>query len=804
MGQTLRRLAAVIIGVSLFSAGALSAQEALDSLLQDSMSQVILSEEVATSIPSDFAELNLQISRSYWPRLNEANSFITDPKVKKWHRKLRDLSLSTQYALERNEFSISIESLIPQWEKSINDLTEYADLLKSQSDGLVEFKKEIATERAKWKRNKESSVSVYPPEIVSYMDRAIDTLNFFLSQTTSSIDTIIVTYSRLVDLHLESQNYIESLQAVKQRSVDSLLITSTTPIWRTPIIGPMEIYRDEIEYYQKTSLSDTRLFLSQNKRPLLMLGVYLLAILAVILWARRKSKEKDSPEASRVINNEYVLRSPYSMATLMVMIIFTFTVPIEPPLLHNMVRLVFIFMSASILSIVFDKQYRWVIWTLLVVYVFHSIVQSLGGVTPSARWLSLMVGIVLLWSMTKLRIQTRTMVKDSRDHNSWGYLFDLSFYPLYLATIFGIGANIFGYGNMAMVANRGVINTLLIAWLLGAVYDTLITIIYHFFNTGLAQRSNIIREGKSQFFKHLKSYVEITLYALLFYYSMTFFMLWDPLLDGLRSIWLWGYNFGNVEVTVGGLITLFLVISIFWIIGATIRLILNKEVFTRINLPRGVGNAISSVVQYTLVVVGFFMALADAGLELAHLGILAGALGVGIGIGLQSIINNFISGLILVFERPVAVGDTIEVDQELGVVTTIGIRSSTMMLFNGDEVIIPNADFISKKVTNRTLTDTKRRFTLRFETARDVDPEQVLKAITEAAQQAPGVIANPPVEAFFEGMKGQALEFYVNYWGVGNFLDLKSNVEQAVYGALKASNVPMYVPVAVEIQRPDE
>jgi small-conductance mechanosensitive channel len=136
-----------------------------------------------------------------------------------------------------------------------------------------------------------------------------------------------------------------------------------------------------------------------------------------------------------------------------------------------------------------------------------------------------------------------------------------------------------------------------------------------------------------------------------------------------------------------------------------------------------------------------------------NLSLLAGALGVGIGFGLQNIVNNVISGLILAFERPVTVGDIIEVTGNEGVVQKIGIRASVIKQYDGSEVIVPNAELISSKVINWTLSKYTRRLTMTIHTHKETATDKVLKLMKEAVSR---------------------VEFALYYWASRNILDCKS------------------------------
>ncbi len=134
-----------------------------------------------------------------------------------------------------------------------------------------------------------------------------------------------------------------------------------------------------------------------------------------------------------------------------------------------------------------------------------------------------------------------------------------------------------------------------------------------------------------------------------------------------------------------------------------------RNLLSRFHLSRGLPELISSMLHYLLLLLVFFFAVNAGGVELNKFTVLTGALGVGVGFGLQNIVNNFVSGLILQFERPIHIGDVLDIDGTTGKVTRIGIRSSTVKTFQGAEVIIPNANFISGKVINWTLSESLRR-----------------------------------------------------------------------------------------------
>jgi potassium efflux system protein len=157
-------------------------------------------------------------------------------------------------------------------------------------------------------------------------------------------------------------------------------------------------------------------------------------------------------------------------------------------------------------------------------------------------------------------------------------------------------------------------------------------------------------------------------------------------------------------------------------------------------------------------------ALAAAGIDLSSLTVIAGDLGVGIGFGLQNVVGNFVSGLILLFERPVQVGDAVQLADLSGEIRRIGIRASVVHTWDGAEVIVPNGMLVSDRVTNWTLSSKQRRLDLEVGVAYGTDAQRVLDLLLEVAGAHPDVLANPAPIAFFLAFGESALEFRLMVW----------------------------------------
>jgi potassium-dependent mechanosensitive channel len=223
---------------------------------------------------------------------------------------------------------------------------------------------------------------------------------------------------------------------------------------------------------------------------------------------------------------------------------------------------------------------------------------------------------------------------------------------------------------------------------------------------------------------------------------------------------------------------------------------LKKVVLPKLPLRRGIPYAISTVTYYFLLLLVALSALFAAGVDLNKFTLLTGGLGVGLGFGLQNIVNNFVSGLILIFERPISIGDTVDVGGLVGVVRRIGARASTVVTFQGAEVIVPNSNLISNQVVNWTLSSQWRRVDVRLSVAYGTDPERVIKMLVGVAESHPGVLLARPPAAFFMGFGESALNFELRFWCADQdtWLQLQSDVTVAIAKALKEAGIEIPFP----------
>ncbi len=248
----------------------------------------------------------------------------------------------------------------------------------------------------------------------------------------------------------------------------------------------------------------------------------------------------------------------------------------------------------------------------------------------------------------------------------------------------------------------------------------------------------------------------------------------------------------SVGLILLALFALYLAASISWFL----RAFLEAEVFPRNQVDRGAGDAIKKLLHYFLILLGFLVSLSFVGIDAKSFFVFGGALGIGIGFGLQNIVNNFISGLILLFERPIKIGDMVVVENESGRVRKIGLRSTVIETFDRAELIVPNSQFISQKVTNWTFSNPLARLRIPVGAAYGTDIPLVLGILKEVALANPLVLKSPQPLALFARFGESSLDFELHVWiaDVADRLSIVSEIGQAIAGSFRDAGIEIPFP----------
>ncbi len=224
------------------------------------------------------------------------------------------------------------------------------------------------------------------------------------------------------------------------------------------------------------------------------------------------------------------------------------------------------------------------------------------------------------------------------------------------------------------------------------------------------------------------------------------------------------FPLGQSQVTPLGIISFVVLMVLLIIVSGFIKRLLINRLLARTALQQGARLAIGTITRYLLLFIGFVLILQTVGVDLTAFNVLAGAIGIGIGLGLQNVANNFISGLIILFERPIQVGDRIEVGKVTGEVATIGPRSTRIRTNDNITIIIPNSKFISENVINWSTAGQTVRFRVPMLVTHDSDVDLVSRLMCEAADENPDVADDPKPAVRLIGIDDSGMHFELRAW----------------------------------------
>jgi small-conductance mechanosensitive channel len=257
------------------------------------------------------------------------------------------------------------------------------------------------------------------------------------------------------------------------------------------------------------------------------------------------------------------------------------------------------------------------------------------------------------------------------------------------------------------------------------------------------------------------------------------------------------FSVGTSTITLWTLSYLLVLIAVLYYIIKKLNKIIVYKVLAKSKIDLGVRVAVSTIIRYVILTIGFIIIIQTVGINLSSLTVLLGALGIGIGFGLQNVTNNFVSGLIILFERPIKVGDRIEIGKVTGDVTKISMRASTVLTNDNISIIVPNSEFISSTVINWSHTDKTVRFSFPVGVSYKEDPENIKNILLAIAEENPDVLSEPKPAVLFKEYGDSALMFNLSVW-TNTYSDkpavLKSQLYFEIFKKFKETGVEIPYP----------
>ncbi len=504
------------------------------------------------------------------------------------------------------------------------------------------------------------------------------------------------------------------------------------------------------------------LYSAQIPFYILFFLIILLVVFLLGLFAKRNLSEQEEKNDKGSLDSLKLLSRPFSISLLIALFFEYLFFPLAPRIVAEIFTILFIFPLLRLFPIMITKVSRGPLFFVTFIFLLQRIMELAATNTLNQRFIVnglIILLIAAMYWMLKIPIdkipeQRRPFVK----------VLSSIIKVMVVVLVLTLIANFAGNTILSRLVLNGVMNAIYVSLLLVTAYQVFDELLTIFLQTNFANLFLIIKQDHDLVKKTIIKIVRFITYFIWVASFLDGFSLYKPLkkaaIDAFNTSW----DVGETTISVGNIILFFFSIWLSVKLSRLTRFILDGEILPRLKLPRGVPGAVSLITGYIIITFGLLFALFAVGFDMTKFSIIAGALGVGIGFGLQNIVNNFISGLILLFERPVQIGDVISIQNLTGTVKRIGIRSSIIKGFDGSEEIVPNADLISSRVTNWTLSDKYKRIEINIGVEYGTDPEKVIELLKYSISSRQDVLKDPEPYVLFNGYGESSLNFTFRFW----------------------------------------
>jgi len=540
-------------------------------------------------------------------------------------------------------------------------------------------------------------------------------------------------------------------------------------------------------------LNNTQLYyFIKNGTATHLVGLLFLIIITFWIFYNRQRALKNNEQLETIPDHtNYILSNPLAASLLVV----TAMVPYfydHPPVAYIEI---FFLISIVLVLILVKKSFSRAAFSFLAQLFILTIVYALSNlliqITVIDKFITLglsLAAIIIAWVFFK------KVKNDSEDHLPYTRTVTIIFIALQFLSII---LNLTGRFSLAKILGITAVFNL---WMLVSLYfiiQILIQGIFLQFHAKKAENTFIAWIDYAVLQKKFRSTLSAFAAFLWIFFLLQNLNIDDWVRDNMSDVLNQSRSIGGASFTFGGFVIFIIVIWISTLLSKIISYFydLSAQHTTDLSALKKKNRASTLLIRIGVFTVGFLLAVAASGFPIDKLTIIFSAFGVGIGFGLQNIVNNLVSGMILAFEKPVQIGDVIEVGSHAGTIKEIGIRSSKLATGDGSEVIIPNGDMISQQVVNWTLSNTNRRVEMAIAVAYGSDIEKVKKLLTDLLSGRDDIMDTPGPTVFVNSVTDKFVEFRVSFWAadIANASALRSSVLAAIYEMLAKQGINLPV-----------
>jgi len=679
------------------------------------------------------------------------------------------------------------------WQQRQSQLTVWLNLLTDratkQQVALTQLKKLQDT----WARTRDAEESAKaPPPVLRQIDATLAAIAAAQQPHQAQRDEVLNLQTQIAEQVAGCNRALAQIAELQQMTVGGIFTRENPPIWNADLWFRAKVLQDRLPEIAASYWRDILLYVRDPSRHMPWhVGIFI-ALSLVLLAARRQvspSESAGSHPSHATVVFDHVFAAAL-LVTLMVATAPASPVPITVKRLFNIVALVpIIVLTRRVVSPIVAP----VIYALAILFATDTVRRAVAGEPPMGQ------GILVLEAVTGIVVLGWLWIygarRAARGLGQTSTLRRLVAAFLLFALAIGLIAAVFGYMRLARLTIPGVFAGGALALELYASVQVAMGVVAYALRLWPLRLLHMVQDHRDLLERRIyRLLLWLVAVGWLFRY-LDYLGLFDPAWSLAIGFLNTRLERGSLSTSVGDIAAFFLtMLGAYWL-STFIRFMLEEDVYPRTRIAAGQSYAVSNLLNYAILAVGFLLALAVLGMDLTKMTVLLGALGVGIGFGLQSVVNNFVSGLILLFERPIHVGDTVQVGSLQGRVRRIGIRASVVRTAQGAEIIVPNAQLITEQVTNWTLSDQLRRLDLPVGVNYGAEPKKVIELLETAAGAHPKVLQDPAPRGLFMSYGDSSINFELRAWTEqANSMQVHSDLTVAIYDAIYAAGMSFPFP----------
>jgi potassium-dependent mechanosensitive channel len=686
-----------------------------------------------------------------------------------------------------------IRPLEAAWRRQRETLTEWSrELGRSEARAARDIEQLDQLEQT-WRATRSAAPAETAPEIATRIDEQIAAIRRGRVTAERHRADVIALQGRVAAQDTRVGKALDTLRQAREEMVSELMVKDSPAIWDPELRhGPAQPLDEQARTSLSTQLSSLRDYAGRNVAPF-VLHALILAVIAAFFYRARSAIARWLPQEPALGRTALVFETPIATALVVTLFAMRWIYPQAPRLLWAAFGALALMPTAYILRRLVDRELRPTLYLLVAFYFVDQVRAVLAALQLLPRVLfvaeMLAAAVFAAWLVRELRHP-----RGDASADRLRLTMKAGAVAVLIACLATLAANATGYVRLAnLIGNAMLLSAYfaLILYVTVAILDGLVMIAMRVRPLSALGMVSRHRAALRHRVRRVLQWAVIVLWAL---FTLDRLTLRERVVGALHDMLTAQATLGSLHISLGDILAFALTVWASVAFSRLVRFLLEEDVYPRVHLARGLPYAISTMTHYVILVVGFFVAVAALGFDMTKATILAGAFTVGVGFGLQNIFNNFVSGLILLFERPVKVGDVIEMDaNSTGVVERIGIRASVIRTPNGAELIVPNGKLISDRFTNWTFSSRTRSIEVDVAVVLASDAVKALETLERIAAKHPLVARDPPPKALVTRLGPDWMGLELRAWTehAAEWMQIRSDLSVQVTQALPAAGITL-------------